>query len=107
DPQGVLPLVGDLGMVAYHQGDYATAQALFEECLARCREHGAVTFTAESLNRLGDLARLAGDLDRAQAFYIESQELEQSIDGAPGLASARHKLAQVARRKGKTGEARQ
>ena len=40
DLLGGLPLTGDLGMVAYHQGDYDAALSLFEECLRRCRQHG-------------------------------------------------------------------
>src|SRR6266852_2109502 len=103
---GGLPLVGDLGMVAYHQGDYATARGLFEACLRSCREHGVTDHAADSLNRLGDLARLDGDLERAHALYSESLALWQSVRGSPGIASALHKLGQTARRRGDAAEAR-
>jgi len=93
-------------MVAYHQGDYETARGLFEACLRSCREHGVTDHAADSLNRLGDLARLAGDVDRAQALYGESLALWQSVHGRPGIASALHKLGQTARRKGDFAEAR-
>ncbi len=67
DLLGGLPLVGDLGMVAYHQGDYETARGLFEACLRTCREQGVTDHAADSLNRLGDLARLAGDFVHARS----------------------------------------
>jgi predicted ATPase/DNA-binding CsgD family transcriptional regulator len=106
DLLGGLPLIGDLGMVAYHQGDYETARGWFEECLRRCREHHVTDHAADSLNRLGDLARLAGDLAGAQALYSESLALWQSVHGRPGIASALHKLGQTARRRGDVAEAR-
>jgi DNA-binding CsgD family transcriptional regulator/tetratricopeptide (TPR) repeat protein len=106
DLLGGLPLVGDLGMVAYHQGDYETARGLFEACLLSCRAHGVTDHAADSLNRLGDLARLSGDLDRAQALYGESLALWQGVHGSPGIASALHKLGQTARRRGDAAEAR-
>ena len=69
DPLGGLALIGDLGMVAYHQADYVTARQLFERCLSACREHGVTDHAADSLNRLGDLARIDGDLQRAESLY--------------------------------------
>ncbi|HEV7666114.1 MAG TPA: tetratricopeptide repeat protein [Chloroflexota bacterium] len=103
---GGLPLVGDLGMVAYHEGDYETARRLFQACLRSCREHGVTDHAADSLNRLGDLARLAGDFVQAQALYSESLALWQSVRGRPGIASALHKLGQTARHRGDAAEAR-
>ncbi|MDQ6674249.1 MAG: tetratricopeptide repeat protein [Chloroflexota bacterium] len=105
DLLGGLPLVGDLGMVAYHQGDYETARYWFERCLRSCRERGVTDHAADSLTRLGDLARLAGDLVRAQSLYTESLTLWRSVHGTPGMASALHKLGQTARRRSEAAEA--
>ena len=69
DTPGSLPLMADLGLVAYHRGDYAEAGAVFEESLAQFRRHGLKDRVAGALNVLGDLARLAGDQDRAAALY--------------------------------------
>jgi len=93
-------------MVAYHEGDYETARRMFEACLRSCREQGVTDHAADSLNRLGDLARLAGDFDHAHALYSESLALWQSVRGRPGIASALHKLGQTARRRGDPAEAR-
>ena len=89
-------------MVAYHQADYAAAREWFERCLRACREHGVTDHAADSLNRLGDLARIDGDLKRAEALYAESLALWRSVHGTPGTASALHKLGQTARRRGET-----
>src|SRR5262249_11279131 len=40
DTIGGLPLVGDLGLVAYHEGDYETAAAVLHESLGLYRQHG-------------------------------------------------------------------
>ena len=92
-------------MVAYHMGDYETARDWFERCLRGCRERGVRDHAADSLNRLGDLARLAGDLSRAETLYSESLALWRSVSGNPGIASSLHKLAQTARRRGDMAEA--
>jgi tetratricopeptide (TPR) repeat protein len=105
DVLGDLPLIGDLGMVAYHMGDYEAARDWFERCLRGCCEHGVRDHAADSLNRLGDLARLANDLGRAESLYNESLALWRSVSGTPGIASSLHKLAQTARRRGDTAEA--
>ena len=55
--------MADLGLVAYHQGDYAAAGAVFEESLALFRRHGLKDRVAGVLNLQGDLARLADDDD--------------------------------------------
>jgi non-specific serine/threonine protein kinase len=92
-------------MVAYHQADYATAREWFERCLRACREHAVTDHAADSLGRLGDLARIDGDLLRAEALYSESLALWRSVHGTPGTASALHKLGQTARRRGDTATA--
>jgi non-specific serine/threonine protein kinase len=93
-------------MVAYHLGDYDAARDWFERCLRGCRERGVRDHAADSLNRLGDLARLAGDLSRAEMLYNESLALWRSVAGTPGIASSLHKLAQTARKRGDVIEAR-
>lgn len=88
---GDLPLIGDIGMVAYHRGEYGEARNLFERCLRKCRDHGVRDHAADCLNRLGDLARLTGDPGRAETFYDDSLALWRSVHGTPGIASSLHK----------------
>jgi uncharacterized protein HemY len=67
-----LPLISDLGLVAYHQHDYASAQDLFKQSLALCREHDHKDGLMDTANRLGDLMRLAGNDEAAAQLYEES-----------------------------------
>ena len=64
--------MADLGLVAYHRGAYEEAGAVFEKSLAEFRRHGLKDRVAGALNVLGDLARLAGDQDRAAALYTRA-----------------------------------
>jgi Tetratricopeptide repeat len=100
DPLGGLALIGDLGLVAYHQ---ARARHSFEHCLSASRESGVTDHGTDSLNRLGDLARIDGDLQRAENLYSESLVLWRSVHATPGTASALDKLGQIARRRGRDG----
>jgi non-specific serine/threonine protein kinase len=97
DTIGGLPLLGDLGLVAYHEGANATADGILHESLALYREHGLKDRVAGALNLLGDLAQLAGDHQQATARYQESLALWEELRGTPGIASALHKLGQVSR----------
>jgi non-specific serine/threonine protein kinase len=101
-----LPLVADLGMVAYHTGEYAEAAAIFGECLTSFRAHGLKDRVADTLGRMGDLARLEGDLERAARLYEESLATWRDLHAIPGVASALHKLGQVDRRRGDLRRAR-
>ena len=83
--------------MAYHEGDYDTADRILRESLALYREHGLKDRVAGALNGLGDLAQLAGDSQRAAALYQESLTLWRELRGTPGIASALHKLGQVSR----------
>ena len=94
---GSITLIGDLGMVAYHERDDQLAHDLLEESLRLSRQHGLKDRVAEALNRLGDLARLAGDGKGARKRYEESLTIWRELHGNPGIASALHKLGQVSR----------
>ena len=52
-PLGGLPLLGDLGLVAYHEGDYGSAERILRESLALYREHGLKDRVAGALNAPG------------------------------------------------------
>ena len=94
-------LVGDLGMVAYYVGDYPTGRGLLEDSISEFRELNA---TAQVVPRmpviLGDLTRSEGDYERALEMY-EASLMEARKIGAPlVVASALHRLGQMARLQG-------
>ena len=98
--------MADLGLVSYHEGDYAGAEAVFERSLLLFRQYDLKDRVAGVLNLLGDLARLAGDGERAAGCYDESLALWRELRGTPGIASALHKLGQVSRAVGDGARAR-
>jgi predicted ATPase/DNA-binding CsgD family transcriptional regulator len=80
--------------------DTASARALFEESLALARDLGDEWSVARALNWLGELARAAGEFDRAVALYQESLARFRRI-GQPGLVVVTlHNLGQAVAQQG-------
>ena len=92
-------LVSDVGLVACQFGDYATAQRQFERALAYFRAHDVKEGTAINLIRLGDLARLSNDYDRAAPLYEESLNLCHETHYTQEAAHALLKLGHVAQQR--------
>ena len=62
----------DLATLACEQGDYDSAERLFEEALEIAQEHGNIMDIVHHLSGLGHVARGRGDYDSAHSFYDES-----------------------------------
>lgn len=92
-----LPLVNDLGLVAYHQGRYMEAGEIFEDCLLRFRRQGLKDRVADTLLRLGDLARLGGAAGGRGQAVRGDRGLWLELHGEYGIASSLHKLGLVMR----------
>ncbi len=87
-------MLTNLGEIARMQGDYASAQALYEESLALQRELGHQHYIAINLFNLGQMARRAGDYAQAQRLLTESLELDRQIGlKAPGSGAELARLA--------------
>jgi len=84
------------GHLAYSQGDYAEARALYEESLAICREKGISQDIAVSLSSLGNVAYRQGDYAGARTFYEESLSTYRALGDRWGIAGALGNLANVA-----------
>jgi tetratricopeptide (TPR) repeat protein len=98
-------LVGDLGMVAYYVGDYPTGRRLLEQSISEFRALPTpVQITPRMLVILGDLTRSEGDYERATEVY-EASLVEARQVGAPlPVASALHRLGQMACLRGDTAK---
>jgi tetratricopeptide (TPR) repeat protein len=89
-------MLHNIGLIAYFQGDYARATALFEESLAiaRAREdQGSVPIT------LGNLALVAvaqEQYDRATALQHEALSIGQHLSNRPWLARGVEHFALIA-----------
>jgi predicted ATPase/class 3 adenylate cyclase len=79
--------------LAFVQSDNERAEALYEECLARCREVGDTAGMALSLRRLGAIAARRGNLVVAILLTEESLALYREVGDKAGIALALNNLA--------------
>jgi predicted ATPase/class 3 adenylate cyclase/DNA-binding CsgD family transcriptional regulator len=79
--------------LAFVQSDNERAEALYEECLARCREVGDTAGMALSLRRLGAIAGRRGNLVVAILHTEESLVLYREVRDKAGIALALNNLA--------------
>lgn len=84
------------GILAWKQGDYASARALYEESLAITRDLGDKSGIASSLNNLGIVAYRQADYTAARALYEESLALLREREDQMGIASVLINLGDVA-----------
>jgi len=94
------------GVLAYDQGDYATAHILQEESLAIYRELGDRSGIAASLNNLGNVAKEQGDYAEARVLYEESLAILRELGDKSGIAYSLSNLGNVAWRQGDVAAAR-
>jgi tetratricopeptide (TPR) repeat protein len=93
-------------MVAFHVGDLSSAERSFKEALDIFRGLANAGYTADTLARLGDVARTQGDPEQARARYEESLAIARSLGMKPELAQALHRSAYLRLREGDVTEAR-
>ncbi len=67
------------GILAYEEGDYATARVRQEAVLTCCRAHQHIYGMAESLKQLGLIAAKEGDLSNALSYWQESLQSYQTL----------------------------
>ncbi|MDR7522095.1 MAG: tetratricopeptide repeat protein [Armatimonadota bacterium] len=87
-------------VLAFHQGDYARAEARSTESLAAYRKLGHAEGTALSLNTLGIAARNRGDYVQARSLLEQSAAISRTAGHRWALAEALNILGVTARRQG-------
>ena len=86
------------GTLAWRQGGFGTARALFEESLSGFRQIGDKKGAANALNNLGNVVHHQGDYDAARAFFEESLSLHRQIEDRRGSGIALMKSRQCSPR---------
>ncbi len=81
--------------LAYKQSDIDRAEALYEECLAQCRELGDTAGMALSLRPLGWIAKRRYDFRLASAHAEESLALCREVRDKEGIAWSLSNLAEL------------
>lgn len=95
------------GWLAFGQGDYAAAATHHEACLALRRTSQNTSGIASTLNNLGGVARMLGDLTRADRLFTEALDIFRELDDIDSMGEVMHNLAAAAWGQGKADEARQ
>jgi tetratricopeptide (TPR) repeat protein len=86
-PESVKALSG-LGLMARVLGDYASAQSLFERCLALARQMGDPGSEALSLSKLSILAGYMGDYERGRRLSAEGLAIRDVHPEIEGISDA-------------------
>ncbi len=84
------------GIMAYAQGDYVGARALYEESLTDYRQLGHRRGVAASLLNLGSIAYYQSDYARARSLYGESLTVYRQMKDQEGIANVLNNLGSVA-----------
>ncbi len=77
------------------QGDFAAAQARYEEGLAISREIGDRQGIAGALGTLGRLAQNRGDLEEAETLHTQSLHLRKELEDMSGVAASMLCLGEI------------
>jgi tetratricopeptide (TPR) repeat protein len=104
---GEAGILGNLGLIAYGQGNFRAARALLKRALAMNKEVGNGSRQASNLHNLGLVSRELEEHDaslslhrEALALWVESgdrQAIAECLESIGGHAALRGKLAEAAR----------
>lgn len=83
------------GEFAFLQGDYPTAQALYEQSLAQKRQLGDTLGAAKVLNSLGNLALWQRDFPQAVALVEEALQIKRQLGDKAGISTALRNLGNI------------
>jgi predicted ATPase/transcriptional regulator with XRE-family HTH domain len=99
-------LLGAMGTLAYLQGDYTDALALFEESCELKKNLGDIAGYSTNLNGAGLVWRCLGQYAKAIAIFEESLAIKRELGDRLGSATALNNLGLVALAQGATADAR-
>jgi tetratricopeptide (TPR) repeat protein len=93
-------------MLAMYQDDHGEARQRLGESLSLREDLGDRLAPADLAKFQGDLARDAGDLATAQAFFERSLALNRALGNEQGVAEALHDLSRIVSEQNEYGRAR-
>ena len=86
----------DLGLIAYHQGDYTTARGYYKQALAIDHAIGDRRGESATLVRLGAVSRELGDSATALAYYEQALAIDRATGDRDGAADGLRGIGMVA-----------
>ena len=87
NPLGQANALGNLGIVAREQGDYAAARTYLEQALELDTRLGNPLGQANALGNLGIVAREQGDYAAARTYHEQALELDTRLGNPLGQAN--------------------
>ena len=97
-------LYGQIGVTHWHRGDFAAVEIAYTEALRRRLEVQDQYYAGKTLNGLGSMNLVTGNLDAAIEWYAQAVELRRATGDRSGLgtsltyeANVRVRLGQVVR----------
>lgn len=106
DTMGRGDLLGQIGRMAYLQGNLVESRSLCQESLKVKHDIQDKNGVAQTLNQLGILAKDTGDPAEAQRFYQESMKVAKELGDKVNLAVALLELGTLAHSQGDFSGAR-
>ncbi|HRQ37620.1 MAG TPA: protein kinase [Chloroflexota bacterium] len=100
DPETLAQVLYGLGDIEWRQGHNDTAVALLHECLELSRRANLVTQELFALNRLGAVAVVTGDWEKANELYSQILSRSRQVGNREREASALNNLGVVAYERG-------
>ncbi len=83
------------GTLNAQQGNYDTAQSLYEESLALRRQEDDKLNSAKVLNNMGIVARFQGEYERSRQYHQEALDLRRAAQNRWGIAASLNNLGNV------------
>jgi predicted ATPase/class 3 adenylate cyclase len=94
-------LLSALATIAYAQGDHALAVAASDEAASLAMRLAGMTDRFQLLREQGKAAVMRGDLETAEAIYLEALGVAIAVDNGVGTSACRLNLASFANRTGR------
>ncbi|WP_394793210.1 tetratricopeptide repeat protein [Armatimonas sp.] len=85
-----------LGLIYYHKNEYSKSKSVYHEALIKQREVGDIDWIANSLNNLGMVLKMEGDLETAMIYYRESLALHRETGDAWNIGAGLNNLGNAA-----------
>src|ERR1019366_4644678 len=98
-------LIGQLGNLAHHRGDYDEAGRHYLDALNIVERIGDQAGMATGYHQLGILAQIRGDYDEAARQHQRSLDIKERIGDQAGMAAGYHQLGMLAHDRGDYDEA--
>jgi predicted ATPase len=106
DKNSMTAILGELGNLAYLQGDLDWARESYKEILKIFQGLGNKNGVAQTLHQMGNMAYVTGDMGEARRLYGESLKIEQELGDKNGVAQTLHQMGNMAYVTGDMVEAR-